>query len=249
MKIKGKTAVVIGASGGIGSRISLELADKGANLVLVARTKKALKELKKKVQEESDVEVEIMTVDLTRPKSIDKLAKKIRKRHKKIAILFHAAGIGVYKKLEEISIKEWQLSMDVNVNCVFYVTQKLLPLLEKSKKAYVIALGSGMGKIALSGRSPYCSSKFALRGLILSLAKEYKKTDIGFTHLTMGSVLTGFGPLSVKEKKTKKKKGKKYLDPEWLAHYVVAKIRHDTLEPEVPIYPKHYYKESKKDKR
>jgi short-subunit dehydrogenase len=84
---------------------------------------------------------------------------------------------------------------------------------------------------------------------MLSLAKEYKKSNINFTLLTMGSILTAFGPLSVEDKKEKSKKGKQYLDPKWLAHHIVSKIKNDTLEDEVSIYPSHYYEESRKDKR
>jgi len=55
-----------------------------------------------------------------------------------------------------------------------------LPLLKESEAAYVISLGSGMGKVAASGRSAYCTAKFGLRGLMLSLAKEYQKPIFTF---------------------------------------------------------------------
>ncbi|MBU0569930.1 SDR family oxidoreductase, partial [Patescibacteria group bacterium] len=233
MKLLGKTAVVVGASGGIGSEISLALAEKGVNLVLVARKREALLTLKEKIGELGS-EAEVLTCDLTDTKSIDSLTEMIKEKHKSIDLLFHVSGIGVYKKLEEISLEEWQTSMDVNVNSVFYLTQKLIPLLRKSKKAYVLAMGSGMGKIGLSGRSPYCASKFALRGLMLSLAKEFKKTNVNFVLLTLGSVLTGFGPLSLDKKKQKEEKGKGYIDPHWLGKHIAIRLENETLDEEVP---------------
>jgi len=249
MKLKGKTAMIIGASGGIGREISMALAEKGANLILVARRKVVISFLEEEAKG-LGVEAKGFSCDATKPDSIDVLVKKIKKDYKHIDILFHAAGVGVYKEFEKVTLDEWNTSMAVNVDSVFYLTHKLMPLLKKSKKSFVIAMGSGMGKIALSGRSAYCASKFALRGLILSLAKEYKKDHVNFVHLTIGSVLTSFGPLSKQEKEQKrKKKGKKYLDPEWLAHHVVTKLEHETLDPETPIYPSHYYEESRKDKR
>jgi 3-oxoacyl-[acyl-carrier protein] reductase len=195
------------------------------------------------------VKIDKFTCDVTSPDSIEKLAREINKKHKSIDFLFHLAGIGVYKKLPDVTYEEWKASMDINVTSVFYISKQLVPLLERSDKAYVVASGSGMGKVALSGRSPYCASKFALRGLMQSLAKEYKKTNIHFVHLTLGSVLTSFGPLSLSEKKRKHAQGKGYLDPTWLARHLVVRLENETLEPETPIYPRHYFKESKKDIR
>ena len=248
MLLKGKIAVIAGASGGIGREISLALAKNGVNLVLVARRMAVLEALAKDTRS-LGVNTWILTCDFTKPKSIGKLASKITQRYKKIDLLFHLAGIGLYKKFNEISADEWQRSLDINVTSVFYLTQKLLPQLIAADKSYVIASGSGMGKVALSGRSPYCASKFALRGLMLSLAKEYKNSNVHFILLTLGSVLTSFGPLSFEEKMDKQKRGKKYIDPTWLAHHIVTRIEHDTLDAETPIYPSHYFEESKKDKR
>jgi len=248
MNLRGKIAVIAGASGGIGREVSRALAKEGAEVVLVARRREILEALKK------DIEVKggkayVYTSDLTKETVVKDLAAKISSNFKSIDILFNSAGYGVYKKLPDISFEEWEKSFAVNVDSVFLLSQQLLPLLVKSKKAYVISTGSGMGKIALSGRSPYCASKFALRGLMLSLAKEYKRTNIKFVLLTMGSILTSFGPLGVEEKKKKQDKGKEYINPTWLAHHIVARIKHDTLEDEVPIYPSHYFEESNKDKR
>jgi 3-oxoacyl-[acyl-carrier protein] reductase len=248
MNLEGKTAVVVGASGGIGREISMALAEAGVNLVLVARRKAVLKALQNETKEKG-VKVDLVTCDVTKKRSIGKLYSKIRKNHKVIDILFHLAGIGVYKKYEDIDFDEWERSLQINVSSVFHITQRVMPLLKGSEKAYVIASGSGMGKVALSGRSAYCASKFALRGLVLSLAKEYEGTNIYFIHLMLGSVLTAFGPLTKEEKLEKEKKGKKYIDPTWLARNVITRIENDSLEPETPIYPRHYFEESTKDKR
>lgn len=247
MNLKDKIAVVAGASGGIGRNVSLELAGHGAEVVLIGRRKPVLSALKRSIEQQGG-KAHVFTADLTKPKSVDELVKKLKKRLGHVDILFNAAGVGVYKKFKEVSVEEWQRSLDVNVTAVFLLIQKLLPMLTKSKKAVVLSMGSGMGKIAVAGRTAYCASKFALRGLMRSLAKEYEKSNINFYLLTVGSVLTAFGPLTLEDKMEKQKKGKKYLDPSWLAHYIVAKIRNDTLEDETPIYPSHYFEESKKGK-
>mgnify|MGYP002475869883 CR=1 FL=1 len=247
MELKGKIVCVIGATGGIGREISISFAKRGANMILISRKMDSLDVLEKELIAYG-IKIFKYTCDVTDPKSIESMAQKISNEHKNIDVLLHFAGIGVYKNLPDITYAEWKVSMDINVTSAFYIFQKLLPLLTKSEKAYVIASGSGMGKVALSGRSPYCASKFALRGLMQSLSKEYKKTNIRFIHLTLGSVLTSFGPLSLAHKRRKNKQGKGYLEPNWLANYIATKVEHDTLDAETPIYPRHYFSESKKGK-
>jgi short-subunit dehydrogenase len=248
MNLKGKLAVVVGASGGIGREITLSLAREGTNIIMVARNKGVLRALEREVSG-LGVKTKIFTADLSRPKSAAKTADKIAKKHKTIDILFNAAGVGVYNFLEKIDLCDWERSLDINVTAPFIFTQRLISSLSRAKQAVVISLGSGMGKIGLSGRSAYCTSKFALRGLMLSLAKEYKNTNVQITHATLGSVLTSFGPLSLADKKEKMEQGKKYLEPGQVAHTLVSKIANDTLEDEVPIYPSDYFAESRKDKR
>lgn len=248
MELQGKTVCIIGATGGIGREVSIAFAKRKSNLILVARKMDSLDVLEKEITSDG-LKIGKYTCNVMDPKSIESLGRNITKDYTSVDVLFHLAGIGVYKKLSEISYDEWKASMDINVTSAFYIFQKLLPLLEKSKEAFVIASGSGMGKVALSGRSAYCTSKFALRGLMLSLAKEYRKTNIHFVHLTLGSVLTTFGPLSLAHKRRKHAEGKGYLEPDWLANHIAAKLEHDTLEEETPIYPRHYFSESKKDIR
>ena len=245
MKLKDKIVLVTGASGGIGSEISNALGKAGAEVILVARKKNSLEKLKEKIVKEGG-RAHYFEADLTDEVSVKKLVLNVKKTCKKVDILFHSAGVGIYKKLPEISFNEWNLSMDVNATSVFLLTKEMLPLMEKGERSLVIALGSGMGKIGVAGRSPYCASKFALRGLMLSLAKEYKNKNIKFSLLTLGSVLTGFGPLSLEKKIEKSKKGKKYIEPAWLANHIISKIENDTLEDELPIYPPNYFEESKK---
>ena len=247
MKIKNKNVVVIGASGGIGRVLSLGFTLEGARVVLVGRKKGVLLALEKKIKE-INPKCFILTADISQKASIDKMVRILGKKIKSIDILVHTAGIGVYKPLKEIEWDEWVLQTRVNVDSVFYVTKKCLPLLKKSKRAYVVAMGSGMGKVGVAGRSAYCTSKFALRGLMLSLAKEYKHTNINFSLMTLGSVMTGFGPLTLEEKREKQSRGKKYLNPPKLAHNIISKIKNDTLEEENSLYPSNYFGESVKGK-
>ena len=83
-------------------------------------------------------------------------------------------------------------------------------------------------------------SKFALRGAILSLAEEFKGTNINIVHITLGSTLTGFGPLSLKDKEEASLKGKSYLTPSWVAKKFANIIENDEFESDIEIYPSDY---------
>src|SRR4030042_1905535 len=241
MEIKGKTAVIVGATGGIGRVLSMALALEGANVVLVGRRRDVLSSLKNKIVEKKGM-ARIVSLDITKTRGVNTLYSILSRKYACVDILIHAAGIGVYKPFEKVSFSEWKRSFDVNVDSVFLISQKLIPLLKKSKKSYVIGLGSGMGKVGVAKRTPYCSSKFSLRGLMLSLAKEYQETSINFILLTMGSILTSFGPLTLEEKIEKQKEGKKYIKPSELANIIISKIKNNTITSELSIYPHNDFK-------
>src|SRR3990167_4163221 len=100
-----------------------------------------------------------------------------------------------------------------------------------------------MGTIPAAGRSVYCASKFALRGMSLSLSKEFDRTNVNIVHLTLGSVLTEFGPMTLEEKKRENLEGKAYLTPTYVAEKVVEILRKDQVEPEISISPTGYQEE------
>lgn len=237
MEIKGKTILITGASKGMGNSIAKKLAQGGANLILVARTEETLKDLVKNLGGENH---KYYACDLGDIKQVISLSEKISKDFNKIDVLINGAGIGVYKPIEEVSFDEWRKSFSTGLDAPYFLTQKLLPLMSKSEKSVVINIGSGMGVIPAPGRSVYCSLKFGLRGMTLSLAEEFKRTKIQFVLLTLGSVLTGFGPKTIEEKKNE---GKAYLTPEWVAERVVEIIKEGGKAVEYTFYPSDYKEE------
>ncbi len=236
MEIKGKQVALIGASGGIGSVLSQKLAEEGANLILVAKDENKLKELVEKLGSNHI----FFAVDLTDKIQVQKFIADLKLKFDSLDVLINAAGIGIYKPIEDISTAEWANSLAINVTAPFLVTQGLLPLLNNSASGVVISTGSGMGVIPQAGRSAYCASKFALRGLMLSLATEFAHTKIKIVLLTLGSTLTEFGPLTLEQKRQESLAGKAYFTPEWVADKIVEIIKSDTKEVEYVLYPSDY---------
>jgi|GEM_PF-701373 len=245
MKLKGKIALVCGATGGIGSEIVKALDKEGVDCILVARK---LKKLKLLTQSLSGRNHKYYSADFANSDDIIRVSRKIKNDYEKLDLVFNYSGIGIYKNIEDLTLKDWEDSLMVNTTSHLILVQELLPLLRKAEDPVVVAPGSGAGKIPTAGRAAYNVSKFALRGLSLSLSKEYVGQKPKFVLITLGSVLTGFGQ-GIKKRKKLQEKGKAYLDPVWVGSKIVRVIKNGKLEPEVSIYPSHYFDEMKKGKR
>lgn len=234
--LKNKIVLITGATGGVGEALSRKFAEEKATLVLVSKSQDKLKTL----AEALDTEVDYFACDFTDIEQVISLAQNLNKKYSTIDILLHSAGLGVYKSLRDVTLQEWQDSFSINVDAPFILNKALLPLLHNSVKPLILTIGSGAGIIPMRERSVYCSTKFALRGLILSLAEEYKDDVLDFCLVSLGSTLTDFGPLSIEEKKKQHEKGKAYFTPEWVADKIVEIITSDNRETEYELYPSTY---------
>jgi len=237
MILKNKVAIVTGATGGIGRELVKNLDNEGVNLVLVSKSEDELQNLIKNLKRENNI---YFTCDFSDQKSVQKLAEEIAKKFKTIDILINAAGIGVYKPIEDATLTDWNNSMNINVTSQFLLIKGLVENLKSTEDSLVLSIGSGAGVIPMAGRSVYCATKFAVRGLNLSLAEEFKNTKTRFCLITLGSTLTSFGPMSIEEKKREMESGKAYFTPDWVAKKLVEIIKDDEREIEYKLYPGDY---------
>lgn len=221
MLLNGRVAVVTGAGGSIGGGIVEKLEEEGVTCIRVDR----------------DFE---LGCDFANPDEVEKLASEIINLHPKIDFLFNVAGVGIYKRLKDISTKEWNDSFSVNVTSAFILSKMLLPALKESEKGLIFNIGSGMGVIPAPGRISYCSSKFALRGFSLSLSKELKEENIDVCLLTLGSVMTPFGSGGIDKRKELERAGKKYLTIKEVADKIFEIVTSENRESEYVFYPEGY---------
>lgn len=237
MNLENKIVVITGATGGIGSVLAKQMSEKGCRLILLARTQEKLDNLKKLIKENDHL---VFSADFTSIDDLSKVIEKIKGSVDHVDILINAAGVGIYKGVEEVEIKQWIDSMAINATAPFYLIKELLPLLKVPEKSVVINIGSGMGKIPTACRSVYCATKYALRGMTLSLAEEFSRTNIKFVHIALGSTLTEFGPLTLQDKIEENLQGKSYLTPESVAQKFIHIIENDEFEEEISVYPSDY---------
>lgn len=221
-----KTAIITGANGGIGKLLVKKLEGEGIRCVCIDK-------------EGTDGD-NFLPCDFTKQEEVENLVNTITEKFESTDMLINLAGIGIYKNIEDLSLKEWNDSMTVNLTSPFILTKGLLPLLKKSGKGVVVNFGSGMGVEPTAGRIAYCASKFALRGLSLTLSKEFKDNDVKMIHLTLGSIMTNFGTGGLALRKKLEKEGKNYLDPNKVVEKVIGIINSSDPKPEYVFYPEGY---------
>lgn len=237
MILKDKLAVVTGATGGIGRELVKKLDHEGVQLVLISKSEIELQNLVKNLKGKNN---SYFVCDLSSQDAVQKLTHQISEKFKTIDILINAAGIGIYKPIEDATLDEWNNSININVTSQFLMIKGLENSLKSSEYSLILNIGSGAGVIPMAGRSVYCTTKFAVRGLTLSLAEEFKRTKTHFCLITLGSTLTSFGPMSFDEKKKEMESGKAYFTPDWVAKKLTEIIKNDKRELEYQLYPGDY---------
>lgn len=225
MNPTGKHILLTGATGGIGSVLATKLNQVGANVITVGR---------------DPAKPATYHTDLTDRIKRQEFVNNFLADHTSLDILIHAAGIGIYKPLTEITPADYDLSMSLNVEAPYFLTQSLAPLLSQAPDSLVLTIGSGAGTIPMRGRSLYCATKFALRGAMLSLTEEFEGSLPHFCLITLGSTLTPFGPLTLEQKTQENLNGKAYFTPEWVADKLVEIMQDDNRDHEITLFPGDY---------
>ena len=176
--LKGKVAIITGASSGIGRAIALKFAACGVKVVLIARNLQRLNEVKEAIESEGG-KAFVFKVDLARPQEIKEVFAKIRAQAGEADILVNNAGVGsLGKTIAETTVEDYQQIFDVNVRAIFLIIPQILPAMIKAREGTIINIGSISGKVGRANQSLYCASKFALVGMTESLLEEVKAYNI-----------------------------------------------------------------------
>lgn len=237
MTLKDKIAVVTGASSGIGRAIAQEFAKEGVFVILTARRKDELNKTKVEIESKGG-KAEIFVADIADRRSIRELAHKISSNVDKVDFLFNVAGVGYYKSIEDITPEQWDTAVAVNLSAPLFLTKELLPLLKSSSDSIVFNIGSGLGVNPIyPERVDYITTKFGLRGFSLSLSRYFKGKSPKVCLITLGSVLTNFGPGGLEGRIKKQKEGRKYYSPEWIAQKLIEFIKSDDIKEEITLLP------------
>lgn len=187
--VKGKNILIIGATGGIGSKVAKLLAGSGANLFIAAKNKEKLQLLANEIKLSSD---KIFALDISQPEQVTALKESFFSQYPTIDVLLNAAGIGIIKSTEELSEQEFLQTLNYNLFGPFLLVKAFLPKMKEVKKGLIINIPGILGKVPMAGAAAYSASKYGLVGMMQSIREEIKRTEIRITNLFLGGVDTPF---------------------------------------------------------
>ncbi len=188
--LNGKIALVTGASRGIGAAVAKAYASAGAHVVLLARTVGGLEETNDAIQAAGGAAT-IMPADLQDLDKIDALGPTLHQHFGALDIVVgNAAFLGTNGPLAHASVKEWQISMDVNLHANFRLIRTLDPLLQRSSAGRAIFVTSGVTAEPRAYWGQYAISKAALEMLVKTYAAETVQTAIRVNLIDPGRVRT-----------------------------------------------------------
>lgn len=187
-KIKDKRILITGASGSIGRQTAIQLAASGAHLFLSGRKRERLLDTAQlaRVPEER-----CFVLDLDDAIGIGKMGQTIHASGP-LDILINAAGIGIIKPLEQLSLEDYSKTLSINLVAPFLLMKTFLPPMKEVKKGLIIQIPGVLGKTPMAGAAAYAASKYGLNGMMKSLREELKRTDIRITQLFLGGVDSAF---------------------------------------------------------
>ena len=176
--LKGKEILITGAGSGIGREVALACSEFGANLILLSRNTKKLYSLQDQIIKNGHSVPLVVEFDFEKAKEKDylNLFEKLCEEYEKLDGLVHIAGVlGYLSPIINTSLQQLKTVMQVNFESNFLLTQLSLPLLLKAKEPSIVFTSSGVGRKARAFWTSYSISKFAVEGLMQSLADEYEK--------------------------------------------------------------------------
>lgn len=182
-RLAGRTAVVTGASRGIGAAISEALASEGAELALLGRHLPSLEALAGRLPVRSFA----VAADVADPDSVHAAFARIREQFPRIDILVNNAGQAQSAPFMRTDLALWQRMLAVNLNGAFLCTQEVYAAMVEQDYARVINISSTAGLIGLAYVSAYCAAKHGLIGLTRALAREAAASA-----LTVNAVCPGY---------------------------------------------------------
>ncbi len=190
--LTGRTAVVTGATRGIGFAIARALADAGAAVAICGRDERGVEDAVMRLTNGSERKVAGKVADVRESTGVAELFKWVDKEIGGPDILINNAGVGVMKSAAELTVQDWQQTIQTNLSGAFYCSREALGRMKNRGRGYIINIGSLAGKSAFKGGAAYNASKFGLDGLTEAMMLDHRYDNVRVSHIMPGSVDTEF---------------------------------------------------------
>lgn len=201
MSLEGQTALITGASRGIGRAIAARLAREGARLLITARSA----ELQEAARELTELtEVHAVCADVTRPANVQGLFEEVRTRFDSLDILVNSAGVAEAAPVVETSADLWQKTLAVNLTATFLCSRAALEVMLPRRRGHIVNLISVAAIIPYAGNSAYAAAKAGALAFTRVLREEVRAAGIRVTAVLPGPTDTPlwdrFWPQAPREK-------------------------------------------------
>ncbi len=196
-RLRGRVALITGASRGIGRAVALRFAQEGAQLILCARTQGALEELDDKIQELTGDNVTLAPLDLCDFDAIDHMAAAVFERFKRLDVLVGNAGLLTpLKPMPQVKPEEWDQVININLTANYRLLRSFDPLIRTSEAGRAIFVSSTVTQGTWPFWGAYAVSKAGLETMVKTYASENKKSNIKANILNPGPTRTTMRPIA-----------------------------------------------------
>lgn len=240
MVVDGKTALITGASSGIGAATARALAEAGARVLLVARREAELQQVARSIRPGAAT---IFCADLSRASEVALLAERIQSAAGIPDVIINNAGAGQWKFVEETTPEEAVQMMAVPYFAAFYVTRAFLPGMLERNTGHIVNVSSAASRVVWPGATAYIAARWAVRGFTEALRADLAHTGIGVTLFESGEVSSSYwehNPRS-RERAPRISRLVGEITPETAARAIVHGIRHRRKLVVVPFMLRFFY--------
>lgn len=231
-----KTALITGGSKGIGFGIAASMLSLNMNVAVTSRSQQAADEAAAQLNQLGRGNAIGIAADVRDAAAQQKAVDQVVNRWGKLDVLVANAGLGYFGNIEELTIDEWNTTIDTNLTGVFYSIKAAIPALKVSR-GYIFTIGSLAGANFFAGGSAYNASKFGLVGFTQAVMLDLRNEGIKVSTIMPGSVSTYFNDHSPSEEDAWK------IQPEDIGQIIVDVLRLDPralpskieVRPSIPI--------------
>tara|TARA_Y100000590_G_scaffold449503_1_gene587737 strand:- start:1086 stop:1844 length:759 start_codon:yes stop_codon:yes gene_type:complete len=191
-RLRGKKALITGASSGIGAGVALAFAKEGADVVINYPNKSQEKNAKKVASEvrKTKRKAYLIQADVTKEASVKKMVNESLRKLGSIDILINNAGIATGAPVEEMPVSMWDKMIATNLRSVFLCTHFVLPHMYKRNKGKIVSTASQLGYLGSQNFSHYCAAKAGIIAFTRSLSREIGNRNINANCVAPGATYT-----------------------------------------------------------
>ena len=188
-----KTAIVTGATAGIGEATARTLAENGYNVIITGRRAERLADLKKEIENETESTVRAIAFDVRNNQEVTDAFKSIPEEWRSIDLLVNNAGLAAgATPIQDGLLDDWERMIDTNIKGLLYISKQVMPLMIERQSGHIINIGSVAGKEVYANGNVYCATKHAVDALTKGMRIDLLKHGIRVSQVAPGAVETEF---------------------------------------------------------